>query len=394
MDHSLAAESYDGAPLSRVLVADFSRVLAGPLASMFLADLGATVIKVERPGIGDDTRQWGPPYVGAKSTYYTSVNRNKRSVELDLTVAEDAALARKLALRADVLIENYRPGKLAEFGLDAAALERNNPRLVYCSISGFGAAEGADLPGYDFVVQAVGGLMSITGELGGPPMKVGVALVDVLTGLHATIGVLAALRERDTSGRGQVVEVNLLSSLIASLVNQGAGYINGAGVPTAMGNQHPSIAPYETLTTADGPLAVAVGNDRQFEAMVTTLGRSHLATDPRFRSNADRVRNRAALVAELEAALMARTSAEWTTVLQACGVPCGPVNGIDEAIGLATRLGLAPVVRMGGSEGDVSTLTNPIGLQRSGIRYHRAPPSLGADNREVRAWLQDDSADP
>ena len=394
MNHSLAAESYDGAPLSQVLVADFSRVLAGPLASMFLADLGATVIKVERPGIGDDTRQWGPPYVGATSTYYTSVNRNKRSVELDLTVAEDAALARKLALRADVLIENYRPGKLAEFGLDAASLERDNPRLVYCSISGFGAAEGADLPGYDFVVQAVGGLMSITGELGGPPMKVGVALVDVLAGLHATIGVLAALRERDTSGRGQVVEVNLLSSLIASLVNQGAGYINGAGVPTAMGNQHPSIAPYETLTTADGLLAVAVGNDRQFEAMVETLGRSQMATDPRYRSNADRVRNRAALVAELEAALMARTSAEWTTVLQARGVACGPVNGIDEAIGLATRLGLAPVVKMAGSEGDVSTLTNPIGLRRSGIRYHHAPPNLGADNREVRAWLQADSADP
>ncbi len=394
MNHSLAAESYDGAPLSQVVVADFSRVLAGPLASMFLADLGATVIKVERPGIGDDTRQWAPPYVGTTSTYYTSVNRNKRSVELDLTVAEDAALARKLALRADVLIENYRPGKLAEFGLDAVSLERDNPRLVYCSISGFGAAEGADLPGYDFVVQAVGGLMSITGELGGPPMKVGVALVDVLAGLHATIGVLAALRERDTSGRGQVVEVNLLSSLIASLVNQGAGYINGAGVPTAMGNQHPSIAPYETLTTSDGLLAVAVGNDRQFEAMVETLGRSQMATDPRYRSNADRVRNRAALVAELEAALMARTSAEWTTVLQARGVACGPVNGIDEAIGLATRLGLAPVVKMAGSEGDVSTLTNPIGLRRSGIRYHHAPPNLGADNREVRAWLQADSADP
>jgi crotonobetainyl-CoA:carnitine CoA-transferase CaiB-like acyl-CoA transferase len=387
---SPAAEPRGAAPLSGVLVADFSRVLAGPLASMFLADLGATVIKVERPGVGDDTRHWGPPFVGDTSTYYTSVNRNKRSVEFDLGVPEDVALARQLALRADVMIENYQPGKLAGFGLDAVSLERDNPRLVYCSISGFGSGAGAGLPGYDFVVQAVGGLMSITGEAGGPPMKVGVALVDVLTGLHATIGVLAALRERDISGRGQVVEVNLLSSLIASLVNQGAGYINGANVPAAMGNQHPSIAPYETLTTADGPIAVAVGNDRQFEAMVTAVGRRDLSADPRFRSNGDRVRNRSALVGELEAALAARTSTDWTTRLQASGVPCGPVNGIDDAIALATRLGLEPVVTVAGGDGEIATLANPIGLRRSSVHYHRAPPNLGADNDEIRGWLQGD----
>jgi crotonobetainyl-CoA:carnitine CoA-transferase CaiB-like acyl-CoA transferase len=385
---SPAAEPRGAAPLSGVLVADFSRVLAGPLASMFLADLGATVIKVERPGVGDDTRHWGPPFVGDTSTYYTSVNRNKRSVEFDLGVPEDVALARQLALRADVMIENYQPGKLAGFGLDAVSLERDNPRLVYCSISGFGSGAGAGLPGYDFVVQAVGGLMSITGEAGGPSMKVGVALVDVLTGLHATIGVLAALRERDISGRGQVVEVNLLSSLIASLVNQGAGYINGANVPAAMGNQHPSIAPYETLTTAEGLIAVAVGNDRQFEAMVTAVGRRDLSADPRFRSNGDRVRNRGALVGELEAALAARTSADWTTLLQARGVPCGPVNGIDDAIALATRLGLEPVVTLGDGDGEIATLANPIGLRRSSVRYHRAPPNLGADNDEIRVWLQ------
>ena len=239
-------------PLDGLLVADFSRVLAGPLASMFLADLGATVIKVERPGSGDDTRSWGPPYVGTTTTYYTSVNRNKRSVTLDLTDSGDLELARRLARRADVLLENYRPGKLAEFGLDAATVAGENPRLVYCSISGFGTGAGAHLPGYDFVAQAVGGLMSITGEPCGSPAKVGVALVDVLTGLHATIGILAALRERERSGHGQVVGVNLLSSLLSSLVNQGAAYINGAGVPSAMGNKHPSIAPYETLQTRDG----------------------------------------------------------------------------------------------------------------------------------------------
>jgi crotonobetainyl-CoA:carnitine CoA-transferase CaiB-like acyl-CoA transferase len=382
------------APLEGVLVADFSRVLAGPLASMFLADLGATVVKVERPGVGDDTRAWGPPYVGEMSTYFASVNRNKRSVELNLSDADDLALARQLALRADVMIENYRPGKLAEFGLDAASLEPDNPGLVYCSVSGFGAGAGADLPGYDFVVQAVGGLMSITGDASGQPMKVGVALVDVLTGLHATIGVLAALRERETSGRGQVVEVNLMSSLLASLVNQASGFVNGAGVPAAMGNQHPSIAPYETLRTADGPLAVAVGNDRQFAVMTAAVGRPGLAADPRFATNPARVANRGALVAELEAALGTRTAAEWTSILQERGVPCGPVNDLHEAIDLATRLGLDPVVSLGESSGSIATVANPIGLGRSAVRYHRAPPALGVDNEQVRAWLADGDATP
>jgi crotonobetainyl-CoA:carnitine CoA-transferase CaiB-like acyl-CoA transferase len=378
-------------PLDGLLVADFSRVLAGPLASMFLADLGAAVIKVERPGSGDDTRSWGPPYVGATSTYYTSVNRNKRSVTLNLADPDDLGLARRLALRADVLLENYRPGKLADFGLDAATLAGDNPGLVYCSISGFGTGAGADLPGYDFVVQAVGGLMSITGEPGGPPVKAGVALVDVLTGLHSTIGILAALRERERSGLGQVVSVSLLSSLIGSLVNQGAAYINGAGLPTAMGNKHPSIAPYETLRTADAQIAVAVGNDRQFAAMAVCLGRPELAADPRFATNRDRVANRPALVSALEAALSAHSAASWTKRLQECGVPCGPVNDIGQAVALAAELGLDPVVRHP-SEGEhgISTLANPISLSRSPVRYHRAPPGLGADDQAVRAWLADD----
>ena len=375
-------------PLQGVLVADFSRVLAGPLASMFLADLGATVIKVERPEAGDDTRAWGPPYVGSASTYYTSVNRNKRSVTLDLAHPGDLALARRLAGRADVFVENFRPGKLAGFGLDAGTLAASHPRLVYCSVSGFGAGPGADLPGYDFVVQAVGGLMSITGQPDGPPAKAGVALVDVLTGLHAVIAILAALRERDRSGQGQHVEVNLLSSLLGSLVNQAAGYINGGGVPAAMGNQHPSIAPYETLATKDVSLAVAIGNDRQFAAMAGALGRPDLAEDERFSTNRGRVVNRAALVAELESVLATRSAAEWTDHLQARGLPCGPVNDIAQAIALATRLGLDPVVRLRAAEAEIATIASPLLLHRTPVRYHRAPPTLGADTDEVKSWLR------
>jgi crotonobetainyl-CoA:carnitine CoA-transferase CaiB-like acyl-CoA transferase len=312
---------------------------------------------------------------------------------LDLADPADLRLARQLAHRADVLLENYRPGKLAEFGLDAATLAADNPALVYCSISGFGTGAGADLPGYDFVAQAVGGLMSITGEPGGPPVKAGVALVDVLAGLHATIGILAALRERERSGRGQVVAVNLLSSLIGSLVNQGAAYINGAGVPSAMGTRHPSIAPYETLRASDAPIAVAVGNDRQFAAMATCLGKPELAADPRFLTNRDRVANRAALVAALESALSAHGAAYWTDRLQRCGVPCGTVNDIGAAVELAARLGLNPVVQhLTGGDHAIATLANPITLARSPVRYHRAPPELGADDTAVRAWLSEDGA--
>ncbi len=378
------------ATLDGLVVADFSRVLAGPLASMFLADLGATVIKVERPGLGDDTRQWGPPYVGAMSTYFTSVNRNKQSVTLDLADPADQALARTLAARADVLLENFRPGRLAEFGLDHESVRRTNPGLVYCSISGFGSGPGADLPGYDFVVQAVGGLMSITGQPGGEPTKVGVALVDVLTGLHATIAILAALHERQRGGEGQLVEVNLLSSLLGSLVNQGAAYLNGSGVPAAMGNRHPSIAPYETLATKDRPLAVAVGNDRQFRVFAGVLGRPDLADDERFATNSARVRHRERLVALLEDALRARTAGEWAPLLQAAGVPCGAVNDLSAAYDLATRLGLAPVAAFPAGTGGpaIATPASPLRLHRTPVRYHRPPPALGADSAEVRRWLE------
>lgn len=380
-------------PLAGVLVADFSRVLAGPLATMFLADLGATVVKVERPGTGDDTRHWGPPYVGDTTTYFTSVNRNKRSLALDLRDPADLALAHTLVDRADVMVENFLPGTLVRYGLDAATTRAANPGLVYCSVSGFGSGAGADRPGYDFVVQALGGLMSITGAPDEEPTKTGVALVDVLTGLHATIGILAALRARDVDGQGQTVEVNLLSSLIASLVNQGAAFINGAPAPRRMGNEHPSIAPYETLRTADAPLAVAVGNDKQFAAMAGALGRPELADDARFTTNALRVANRRDLVKVLEAELAQATAADCAERLQRVGVACGPVNDIGAAIALAEQLGLSPVHEHAG-ENPVHTLSNPLRLGRSPIRYDRPPPPLGADSDDLRAWLSGDGDKP
>lgn len=373
-----------------MVVADFSRVLAGPLATMFLADLGATVVKVEHPGTGDETRRWGPPFVDGTSAYYLSVNRNKRSVELDLRTPQGLADARELARRADVLVENLRPGRMGDLGLGPDQLTEANPGLVYCSISGFGTGAGADLPGYDFVVQAVGGLLSITGPEGGPPTKVGVAMADVLTGLHACIGVLAALQARRTTGRGQVVEVNLLSSLLASMVNQGSSYVTTGTVPSAMGNRHPSIAPYETLRAADAPLAVAVGNDRQFRALCTALGMGGLADDPRFADNAARVAHREALADALESALAVGTAAHWVDVLGAVGVPCGPVNDLAGAFALATRLGLEPVTTMPGHDGHpVAQLSNPVRLSATPPRYERPPPALGADGGDVLAWLRD-----
>ncbi len=281
-----------GPPLDGLLVADFSRVLAGPLATMMLADLGADVIKVERPGTGDDTRQWGPPWTDTSSAYFESVNRSKSSMALDLNNPTDHAAAVALALRADVLVENFQTGKLDALGLGYAELSARNPRLIYCSITGFGSAAGAALPGYDFVVQAVGGLMSVTGEADGDPMKSGVALVDVLTGKDAVIAILAAVVERHRSGLGQHVEVNLLSSLLGSLVNQAAATLTTGASPTRLGNRHPSIAPYQALQCEDGLLVVACGNDAQFRSLTRALRVPTLAVDERFATNPARVANR------------------------------------------------------------------------------------------------------
>ncbi len=364
--------------LDNLRILDLSRVLAGPFATMMLADLGATVTKVERPGTGDETRSWGPPYdEDGESTYFQSVNRNKDSIVLDLTEAGDLERARKLALEADVLVENFRPGVLDRLGLGYEVLRADNPDLVYCSITGFGSGQGAALPGYDLLIQALGGLMSITGQPEGEPQKVGVAVVDVLTGLFASVGILAALRHRDATGEGQRVDVDLLSSLLAALVNQGAAYTSGDVVPGRMGNQHPSIAPYELLTCAEGELVLAVGNDRQFAALSEVLDAPELAADTRFASNTDRVRNRQDLRAALLERLATRSAQDWAERLTARRVPAGVVNDVGGAFRLAADLGLDPVVTLPRADGTAVALTrNPIGLSVTPPRYHSAPPRL------------------
>lgn len=378
--------------LAGILVADFSRVLAGPYATMLLADLGATVVKVERPGTGDDTRAWGPPFAAdGQSTYFQSVNRGKRSIALDLHDVADRAVAVRLAARADVLVENHRPGSMARFGLDEPSLRPTNPGLVYCTISGFGSGEGAGLPGYDLLVQAMGGLMSITGSQ--EPTKVGVALVDVLTGLHATIGILAALRAREADGVGQHLEITLLTALQSGLVNQAGAYLGAGVVPGLMGNDHPSIAPYAVFRASDRPLALAVGNDTQFSRLVSVLGAPGLADDPRFATNPARVRHRAELRAALEHLLGEASADEWGRRLTEAGVPAGPINDIAQGFDLAEALGLDPVVQVSDPRrpAPVATVAHPVRYSRTPARYRSAPPVLDEDRAEVLALLDEDT---
>ena len=380
--------------LEGLRVADFSRVLAGPYATMLLADLGADVIKIERPGVGDETRAWHPPADDdGTSTYFLSVNRNKRSVVLDLTTESGREQARALVAESDVLVENFRPGTMERLGLGHQELRARHPRLVYCSISGFGSGEGAAIPGYDLLVQAVGGLMSVTGTADGQPVKAGVALVDVITGLHASLGVLAALRHRDATGQGQRVEVNLLGSLLSAMVNQASAFAVAGVVPGRMGNAHPSIAPYETFPTADRPIALAVGNDRQFAMLTQTLGQPGLADDDRFRTNTDRVAHRVELRETLTRLLSARGADHWTDVLLAAGVPAGPVNGVDEAFAFARRLGLPGIVEIpaaaaDGTDGRPSRqVAHPVALSRTPARYLLPPPQLGRHTEEILRGL-------
>lgn len=386
----------DPAPLAGLLVADFSRVLAGPLAAMVLADLGATVVKVERPGTGDDTRSWGPPWRDGQSTYSLAANRGKRSLTLDLDDPDDRALAVRLATRADVLLENFRPGTAARFGLDHTSLAAANPRLICASVTAFGTAQqAAGIGGYDLLVQAMSGLMSITGHPDGEPTKIGVAIVDVVSGLYVAVGILAALAERQRSGRGQHVEVSLMSAALAALVNQASGYLGAGVVPGRLGNAHPSIAPYETLRAADRPLVVAVGSDRLFARLCEVLERPELAADVRFATNPARVTNRAALVVELEQALAAAPAAVWVERLRAQGVPAGPVNDLAAAVADAQRLGLSPVLDTQRADGStVPTVRSPVVLSRTPGGARTAPPLLAEHDAELRAWLQAEDPPP
>jgi len=373
-------------PLSGVLVADFSRILAGPYATMLLADLGADVIKVEGPG-GDDTRSWMPPVREGTSTYYLGINRGKRSIALDLRNEEDAAAARELARRADVLIENFKPGGLTKYGLDYVAVRSGNPGVVYASISGFGTGAGRDVPGYDLMVQAVSGLMSLTGDPDGPPYRAGISVFDVMAGNHAVIGILAALRHRDATGSGQLVEVNLLSSALTGLVNHSSAYAAGGVVPYRMGNAHPSVFPYEPLPTADNDLIVAAANDGQFRRLCEVLGVPELAEDARFARNADRTERREELRPLLVEQLTKRGADEWFDLLVAAGVPCGPINTIDGGFAMAERFGLEPVVEVGEGERAVPTTRNPIRFSETPAVYRLPPPELDEHGTELREWL-------
>ncbi|MDA2954575.1 MAG: CoA transferase [Actinomycetota bacterium] len=377
-------------PLDGIIVADFSRVLAGPYCSMLLADMGATVIKVEGPQ-GDDTRTWVPPTHNDVATYYMSINRNKRSIILDFASEQDCQVGLELIQRADIFIENFKPGGLKKFGFDYQSVSKLNPSLIYLSISGFGTAEGAWLPGYDLIVQAVSGLMSLTGEPNGPPFRAGISVFDVMAGLHGLIGVLTALHQRTNTGLGQHVEVNLLSSAMSGLVNQTAAYAAAGVVPFRMGNAHPSLFPYEALPTKDRELIIAAGNDKQFRALCKVLEIEYVADDPRFKINADRTKNRELLRPFLLERLKLWAADDLFIALNKVGVPCGPINSIGDGVELAERLGLKPRVVVGHGDREVTLIRNPISLSDSQISYDLPPPQLGEHSDQIRAWLKGDA---
>jgi crotonobetainyl-CoA:carnitine CoA-transferase CaiB-like acyl-CoA transferase len=369
-------------PLAGVVVADFSRVLAGPYCTMLLADLGADVIKVESAA-GDDTRHWVPPRRGDTGTYYLAINRNKRSIVLDLADPEDLAVAHRLSCRADVMIQNFKPGGLVRFGLDYDSVRARRSDSIYCSISGFGGGKGASLPGYDLLVQAVSGLMSLTGSPDGPPYRAGISVFDVMTGLHSAIGILAALHHRDHTGQGQHIETNLLSTALSTLVNQSSAYVAGDVVPHRMGNAHPSLFPYEPLPTADGDLIVIAGNDAQFRKLATALEIPAITDDERFTTVGARNDNREQLRPLLLKRLATRSAREWFDILTASGIPCGPINDVRGGVELATELGLEPVVLAG----DVPTVRNPIRMSETPPRYELPPPRLDEHGDQIRQWL-------
>ncbi len=383
-------------PLKGVRVLDLSRVLAGPMCTQLLGDLGAEVIKVERPGAGDDTRQWGPPFLAdtggnptRESAYYLCANRNKRSLAVDIGSPEGQALIRELATKSDVLVENFKTGGLKKYGLDYDTIRQLNPALVYCSITGFGqTGPYAARPGYDLLIQAMGGLMSITGPQDGEPCKVGVAVSDIMCGMYAAVAILAALRSKDASGRGQHIDMALLDAQVSWLANQGQRYLISGEVARRRGNAHPDVVPYQVFKAKDGHIILGVGNDQQFRRFCDFAGRPDLADDSRFASNDRRVRNRDALIPELEALIAARPVSEWLEGLAARNVPCGPVNTIDQVFAdpqVSHRQMTVKLPHPLAADGEVTLLANPMRFSETPVSYRRAPPTVGQHTMEVLA---------
>ncbi|WP_321925114.1 CaiB/BaiF CoA-transferase family protein [Burkholderia sp. BCC1998] len=387
--------------LAGLRVLDLSRVLAGPWSGQLLADLGADVVKIERPGTGDDTRAWGPPWLldadgqsTGESAYYLSANRNKRSIAVDLSRPDGQSLVRQLAQQADIVLENFKAGGLAQYGLDYATLSAGNPRLIYCSITGFGqTGPYASRAGYDFLIQGMGGLMSVTGRADGTegagPVKVGVALTDLMTGLYATVAVLAAVAHRERTGRGQHIDLALLDVQIAALANQASNYLIGGIVPHRMGNAHPNIVPYQDFPTADGHMIIAVGNDGQFASLCEVLGQPQWASDARFATNPLRVQHRDELVALIGVVTTCRSTDEWVIAMEEAGVPCGPVNGLDRVFADEQVKARGIRIEMPHTlAGSVPLVANPIRMSDSPVQYLRPPPRLGEQTDEILdAWL-------
>ncbi len=388
--------------LDGLVVLDLSRILAGPTCTQLLGDLGAEVIKIENPKTGgDDTRTWGPPFVTGPdgdrtdlSAYFMSANRNKKSVALNISKREGQQVVRALAATADVLIENFKPGSLAKFGLDHATMLRDFSHLVYCSISGFGqTGPNAAKPGYDLMAQGYGGIMSLTGAPDGEPMKVGVGIADVMCGMYAAVGILAALRHRDRTGEGQHIDLALVDTQVAWLINEGVNYLTSGEVPERRGNGHPNIAPYQVFETADGHVIVAVGNDTQFQRFAAWLDRPELAADPRFSTNPARLENRAALTPVVQEILRTRTTDTVIAGLEALKVPAGPVNALDRVFSsdqVAARAMRIDMETPAAGDGQVSLIGNPLKLSKTPVTYRRAPPVMGADTAEVLSSKSDD----
>ncbi len=378
-------------PLSNIRVLDLTRILAGPWATQMLADFGAEVIKIEKPGEGDDTRGWGPPFVknadgtDSDAAYFQSANRGKSSVAIDMAKPEGQKLIRDLAVQSDIVIENFKVGGLKKYGLDYESLKAINPRLIYCSITGFGQdGPYASRAGYDFMIQGMAGVMSITGENTGDPMKVGFAVSDIFAGLHAVIGVEAALYHRERTGQGQCIDISLLDTQVAVLANQALNYLVGGKAPVRLGNAHPNIVPYQTFETRDGHMIIAVGNDRQYTEFCRIIGAHHLAADANYKTNRGRVENRDALIAQLRPFMLAGTTAEWIEAFEAASVPCGPINTIDQVFE-------NPQVKARGLKRDLTrddgvtipSVANPIRFSETPQHYEKPSPTLGSGTEKV-----------